>query len=387
MRLYNTPNVGSILIAGNLTAIDLNDVSTNYPVTAQWSQSFGLNQAPLTWTPTITNVANQLEVPLSGASIDGFPLNGQFFLMSYWDTVVFSPINYSTTSAPILGVKFVTSGRGLLSTNCWALADQTVYGVDSRDIWVFDGNTFKGIANQRVKNWFYDDLDTQYIYQVFMICNTQRNQIELYYPNADAVGGRPNRMLSYRFDLDCWNPPREITNATFATESPVWPLGANTTPNLGLRTVVYARGLANRNLVQKDDGYNFLGPQTVEYPIVSSFRRDNIKLLEDYSGKLMVHRLLPEVNNLTYTGVPANPVQNPFLVGSVDIKVEGANSVGQAPLETTAETMATNTDYPWVQITQNAHRVNSLIIGNVSTENIWICNASTWQYTQVEDDR
>ena len=85
--------------------------------------------------------------------------------------------------------------------------------------------------------------------------------------------------------------------------------------------------------------------------------------------------------------MPVNPEQTAFNVGSISVQVEGANSVGQAPQETTAVTMATNTDYPWVQIAQNAHRVNSLIISNSSTENIWICNSTTWQYTATEDDR
>jgi len=140
-------------------------------------------------------------------------------------------------------------------------------------------------------------------------------------------------------------------------------------------------------LVQQDEGYNFLGPQTREYEINSYFRRDNIKLLEDYSGKLLVHRILPEVVNLNDIGLPINPVQTPSRIGSVDVKLEGANSVGQQPLETTAITMATDTDNPWVQISQNAHRVNSIELGNTSTTTIWMCNALTWQYTQTEDDR
>ena len=154
MRMYSTPNVGSILVAGNLTAVPISNPSTTitYPVTIQWSQAFGLNQAPLTWVPTITNVANQLEVPLRGPALDAFPSNGQFFLCSYWDTVVFSPLNYTTTSAPILGVRIYNQGRGILSSNCWANTDSSVYGIDARDVWVFDGTNFTGIGNQRVKN-------------------------------------------------------------------------------------------------------------------------------------------------------------------------------------------------------------------------------------------
>jgi hypothetical protein len=449
-----------------------------------------------------------------------------------------------------------------------------VYGIDARDIWQFDGQNFVGIGNQRVKNWFYNQLDQDYVERVFMETNTQKNQIEIYYPtrppiissiladgvtdkfscevltnpqsgilrtglsvvltgtesgtgsiagyaggpttyyvvtvDAEDVDGRysfqlsttpsgtpvalttgtltgvsfefasdgvPNMMLAYRHDLDCWNAPREVQAATFACESPVWTntvlyqntatttlTGSGTgarmnvllavdsyqpysTPNRrgtgyavgdtikvlgtalggetpandavitvtaidgpgrileverfatgtpldtwvyeeGSRTVVYARGLANRTLVEKELGYNFLGPLPEPYPINSRFRRDNIKMLQDYSGKLLVHRILPEVNNLDQFGLQIYPdFQSGIRTGSIGIKIEGANSVGQAPLQTTTETIATNSDYPWVQISQNAHRVNALEITNSSTENIWICPATTWQYTQTEDDR
>lgn len=305
MRMYNTPNVGSILVAGNLTATNKTTGQIEeYPVTVQWSQAFGLNDAPLTWTPTIANVANQLEVPLRGQSLDAFPCNGQLFLCSYWDTVVFSPINYTTTTAPILGVRLFTQGRGLLSANCFANTDKMIYGIDARDIWVFDGTSFTGLGNQRVKNWFFNQLDQNYIDRIFMISNTQRNQIEIYYPTIDATNGVPNKMIAYRYDLDCWNPPRDISSATMAAESPVRTFNGSTwTYKDASRTVIYARGAANQYIVQKDQGYSFLA----DAPIASYFRRDNLKLLNDYSGKLMVHRILPEFVNLSNDELPINP--------------------------------------------------------------------------------
>ena len=375
MRIYSTPNVGSILVAGNLTATLLDDTTVNYPVTVQWSQAFGLNQAPLTWTPTVTNVANQLEVPLRGACVDAFPCNGQFFLCSYWDTVVFSPLNYSTTAAPILGVRLFNQGRGLLSSNCWANTDKLVYGIDSRDIWVFDGQDFKGIGNQRVKNWFYDQLDPAYVDRVFMDVNTQKNQIEIYYPTTEADNGVPNRMLSYRYDLDCWNAPRNIASATMTCESPVF---VSNVANYGSRTIVYARGLANVQILQKDQGYTF----AIGGTITSQFRRDNIKLSSDYNNHVMVHRILPETVNLDTKGIPLYPSP-----GNVTVTVEGAYSVGSIPTAKTPVDVQIATDYPWAQINQNEFRVNSIEITNTSTTDVWMCSAVTWQVTQVEDDR
>ena len=385
VRIYSTPNVGNILVAGNLTTTDLNDVVTDYPVSVAWSQAFGLNDAPLTWQPTILNVANQLEVPLRGEVLDAFPSNGQLFLSSYWDTVVFTPMNYSTTSAPILGVRLFNQGRGLLSANCWANTDDMVYGIDARDIWVFDGRTFRGLGNQRVKNWFFDQLDSRYADRVYMEVNTQKNQVEIFYPDHNAPpGGVPNKMLSYRYDLDCWNPPRDVNHATFACEAPIWDPNTNTF-NLASRTVTYARGVEAAKIIQKDQGYTFVNGLAIN----SRFRRDNIKLIRDYSGKYLVHRILPEAVNLKSTGIPIDPAVDTALIGSIAVTLSGANSVGQAPLETTAETMSTDTDYPWVQINQNAHRVNTLKIENDATtpDTIWLVNAVTFQSTETEDDR
>lgn len=485
MRIYNTPNVGSILVAGNLTGT--NAVSGNlehYPVTVQWSQSFGLNQAPATWEPTTTNIANQLEVPLRGAALDAFPCNGNFFLCSYWDTVVFSPLNYSTTATPILGVRLFNQGRGLLSSNCWANTDQKVYGVDARDIWVFDGNSFQSLGNQRVKNWFYDQIDQQYYDRIFMEVNTAKNQVEIYYPDADAADGVPNKMLSYRYDLDCWNAPRDVDGATFACESPRWTndviypdmeqtstSGSGTgfaitikrgynqyyAPNgilsitsggsgyahgdtitvsgelmggvsptndcimtvgrvsvtgavetlvtdqygaLGgtparvwyydsaSRCVVYARGFEDRSLLQKDQGFDFVSGATNEaVPLTSLFRKDNIRMIPDYSGKVLIHRILPEVINLDRDALQIDPVLQYYRVGEIDITLGGANSVGQVPTENTTATIATNTDDPWIQISQNAHRVNTLIVSNTSSSTTWQLTALSVQLTQTEDDR
>ena len=192
-------------------------------------------------------------------------------------------------------------------------------------------------------------------------------------------------MLSYRYDLDTWNAPRDVTSATFSCESPIWTYdGVNWVQNEGSRTVVYAQGVGEETqLIQKDQGYSMANGD----PITSGFRRDNIKLLPDYSGKLMVHRLLPEAINLNDNGLPISPGATPSLEGTISVQVEGSNSVGQPVQDLNSEGVAINTDYPWVQISQNAHRVNSLELGNTSTTNIWMCSATTWQYTQVEDDR
>jgi hypothetical protein len=403
VRLYNTPNVGALLVAGDITKVTDDDVIERYPTLFRNSQGF-LDQngnpldAPVSWSPSDPAIvtADETPLPIRGPILDAFPCNGQLFVSSYWDTVAVSPLNFATTDVPTLGARPFNQGRGMLSSNCWANTDKLVYGIDARDIWVFDGQDFNGIGNQRVKNYFFDQVDPAAYDQIFMQTNTQRNQIEIYYADKDAEDGVPNKMLSYRFDLDVWNSPRDVSSATFAVEAPVYSYDAGTmtyTPLLSSRTVVYAQGIAESQLIQKDQGYSFIN----DTPIESLFRRDNIKLAQDYSTKIMVHRVLPEVVNLGAVANENNEIPIYPSPGEITVTVEGANSVGSIAGTNGGSIVSValyvdangsdNTRSPWAQINQNAFRVNSLSLSNSSTTDIWMCNATTWQITEVEDDR
>ena len=147
--------------------------------------------------------------------------------------------------------------------------------------------------------------------------------------------------------------------------------------------MVYGRGLTDKQLVQKDQGYSFLTSNAnPSGNIESSFRRDNVKLTANYSTLSMVHRILPEVVNMNNNELPEYPS-----TGNVSVTVEGANSVGSEPAVKTPVTMAIDTNNPWCQINQNAFRVHAIEVSNTSNTDIWMCSATTWQFTSVEDDR
>jgi hypothetical protein len=378
MRMYATPNVGSILIAGNLTAKLTNNTVKNYPATVQWSQSFGLNSGPTTWAPTATNIANQLEIPVRGPIVDGFPANGNFYVCSYWDTCVFSPIAYQGTNYPVLGVKLLNQGRGLLNENCWANADQTIYGLDARDLWVFDGNNFKSLGNQRVKDWFFANLNPTWADRTFVVNNTSKNQIEYYFPDLNSTGGC-NQMLAYRYDLDVFQAPRTIdvpngAGASHAVESPRLVSG---TFNPASRSVVYSRFDASSKLIQKDTGTTWHDGSA----ITSTFQRDNIALGLNYSQQALMHRVLPEIYNIDTNGLPINGV------GNITIALGGSDAVGVTSTFTPATTLSISSTNPWIQANQNAYRVYALKLNNTSSTDTWQATAVSWQFIPTEDDR
>jgi len=366
LRVYSAPNVGAVLICGNLT-YEIGGTVYNLPTTVRWSQAFGLNSGPTTWAPTATNIANEVDVPVRGPLIDGFSLQGNFYAMSYWDTVVFSPIAYTTTAAPVFGIRLLNQGRGVLNENCWANTDNLVFGIDARDVWRFDGGTFTPVGNQRVKNYIYDNIDPANYNQVFMINNSAAYQIEIYYPDLNSTGFC-NKMISYRYDLDIWNPPKDVERAVEATEAPVYTANV---PNIASRTIVYARGGgASSNaqpLVQTGIGNAFVGNTTID----CEFRRDNINFSQPYSAKVQIHRVLPMV-----TGT-----------GNLTVTVGGSNSMGQTATFKPAVNMPIDTDNPWIQVNQNDVRVTSIKFGSNNATDTWEVTQAEWQITVVEETR
>lgn len=367
VRNYCSPNVGNILIAGNITEDLDTGITVNYPTTVRWSQSFANTGYPATWEPTLTNIANEQEVPVRGPLIDGFFLGANFYVCSYWDTVVFSPIAYQNSTAPIFGVRLFNQGRGLINNNCWTNTDSSVYGVDSRDIWVFDGSNFAPLGNQKVRDYFFRNLNPSYSDRIFVTNNTQKNQIEVYFPNLESTGWC-NEMLSWRYDLNIWNAPKDIANACMACEAPVYTSGAF---KYASRTVVYAQGgIANKKLVQTNRGNGFINST----PIPAVFERTNITLQTEqgpvpYSNKVYVHRVLPEISG----------------TGNINITVGGSNSTAQAAQYGTTATTEIETNEPWVTTEQQAVRLPAIKVESNNATDPWNLTAMNWQATVVED--
>jgi len=367
VRNFCSPNVGNILIAGNITKdYTSSGLTINYPTTVRWSQAFANTGVPATWVPTLSNVANEQEIPVRGPIVDGFFLGGNFYVCSYWDTVVFSPIAYQNSTAPIFGVRLFNQGRGLINNNCWSNTDTNVYGVDSRDIWVFNGSDFAPLGNQRVRDYFFGNLSTTYSDRIFMINNTQKNQIEIYYPDLTSSGWC-NKMLSYRYDLQIWNAPKDIANACMGAEAPVYTGGVF---KFASRTVTYAPAGASSKLIQTNIGNSFINSAAIP----TLFERNNMVLQGSqgpvpYSSKIYIHRVLPEIAG----------------TGTIDITLGGANSTAQPATYGQTGRVSIVTDNPWVTTQQNNVRTVSVKVESNDATDAWNLTALNWQATVVED--
>jgi hypothetical protein len=200
-----------------------------------------------------------------------------------------------------------------------------------------------------------------------MVNNTQKNQIEIYYPDLTSSGWC-NKMLSYRYDLQIWNAPKDISNACMATEAPKFIDGAF---KLASRVVTYARGgVSGQKLVQTAVGNSFINSGAID----SQFERNNMVLVSSegtvpYSSKVYVHRILPEISG----------------TGKINITIGGANSTAQAATYGQTDSTLIDTNTPWVTTQQNTFRTMSVKFGSNDSTDTWNMTAINWQATVTED--
>ena len=198
-----------------------------------------------------------------------------------------------------------------------------------------------------------------------MVNNTQKYQIEIYYPDLNSTGWC-NKMLSWRYDLNVWNAPKDVDGACNACEAPVYDSGFQ----YASRCVTYGvGGVANSQLNQTGQGNSFNGD-----PIPVLFERNNVVLQTEkgpvpYSCKTYIHRALPEIAGS----------------GTVDITVGGANSTAQDPVYGQTGNVSIVTDNPWVTTQQNAVRTVSIKVESNDATDTWNLTAMNWQATVVED--
>ena len=188
---------------------------------------------------------------------------------------------------------------------------------------------------------------------------------DLYFPDLNSTGWC-NKMLSYRYDLDIWNAPKDVANACMGCEAPVYNSGFQ----YASRCVAYASGgVVNAQVNQTGQGNSFNGSA-----IPTLFERTNIVLQTEqgsvpYSSKTYIHRALPEIAGS----------------GSLDITIGGANSTAQIPVYGQTGTVAIVTDNPWVTTQQNVARTIAVKIESNDNSDTWNVTAMNYQAQVVED--
>jgi len=197
-------SLGYSLVAANFT---INDGSTiSYaPSTVRVSVQAATGGFPAIWLPGLTtDTADEFSINSTAPIFDMAELRGNMFIYSAENIHMLSIRGGQSQVVPYI------KGRGILNTNCVVEYEGNHFVVDATDIYTHNGSgTAKSLAEGRVKDYFFDNLNRTYYTLVHVIKQPVFNEIWVCYPKGVAT--KCSEAMIYNYRNDTWTF-RDLSN-------------------------------------------------------------------------------------------------------------------------------------------------------------------------------
>jgi len=170
----------------HLFAMNIIDCDGENPRKVHWSHPAEPGTIPITWDPTLPDYdAGFVELSdTPGAIIDGLAMRDSFQI--YKDDAIYA-VTYTgrySVAEPIWNFRLVTTSTGIYGRRLVCdIGGQHVF-VGDGDIYLYNGTDFKSIADERVKNFFFNNISRTNRDNSYMIFNERTAEVWLCYPEA-----------------------------------------------------------------------------------------------------------------------------------------------------------------------------------------------------------
>lgn len=181
--------------------LDKGDGSGMNPNSVAWSEPAEPWQEPTTWDQSDTSsIAGQIELSSTeGKIVDGLSLRDNFII-------------YKTNSIYNLGYiggqyvwqsREISNSIGLFAQGAVVqFLGQHVF-MSNDDVLVTDGNQFKSVASQKVRNIIFTDIDTLYFTKTFAVANYIQEEVWFCYPTTNST--YINKAAIWNYNTGVWS--------------------------------------------------------------------------------------------------------------------------------------------------------------------------------------
>ena len=214
---------GNLLVAGNLTERD----STNDAIIRRLSGVVRTSDVavpgsiPNNWNPFSAGVSTADEFTLSENNIiqDMKSLQGNMYI--YASDGIHAMRLTGNVNAPV-AFSPVTDEYGLLTTGGVIEYDGKHFVIGGNDIYLFAGNPgdIQSLADGRVRNYFYNNLNPIYEQQLFTLLNHRENEVWVCYPTLASLSGECDEALIWNYRDNTWTI-RDLDNVTAGDVGPI----------------------------------------------------------------------------------------------------------------------------------------------------------------------
>lgn len=214
---------GDFLIAGNLVerVSSTGTVIRSLPGIVRTSDIAAPGNVPANWNPFAdgVNTADEFVVTGDGIVKDFVELQGKMYI--YSNSSISSVTRTGNPSIPF-SVSPVTSAYGAITTDSVIEFDGRHFVVGSQDIYLFGGHpgSIQSVSEDKIRRYFYNDLNLGAIEQVFCFRYQQEDEIWLCYPSQDSIEDRADKALVWNYRNNTWSK-RDLPNAFNGVVGPV----------------------------------------------------------------------------------------------------------------------------------------------------------------------
>jgi hypothetical protein len=200
IRANLVKSFGDILIAGDLRVIDTGNNATikQLPGLIRTSNIANPGALPTNWNPysTSANTADEIQLSSSGIVRDMVTLNSQMII--YTDRSIHA-LNKTNNPTLPFSVTNITESYGATTLDSVIEFDGRHLVVGNNDLYLFTGNagSIQSIAEGKVRDFFYRDLNAEYIDNLFIFRNSSKDEIWINYP--EGVNQYPNKTLIWNY--------------------------------------------------------------------------------------------------------------------------------------------------------------------------------------------
>jgi hypothetical protein len=260
-----------------LFAINLTRGVDAYPTSFRWSDVALAGQVPRSWDPTdLSTVANEvLLAQLDSPLVDGLPLKNAMILYSGTQVLTVEYTGSMENAGQNLFVnRTIFTEGGMIAPNCAVEVEGKHYVFGVNDLYVHDGTAKDSIADGRVREWVFKNLNARLSDRCFVQHMPRYNEVLFGFVSGDSGS-------TFR------NPTRCNRAAVFNYVSGAWSFGD--LPNVSGGTLVNLdQTLTWRGAGQRKWG----GTGGTWYDLKDGFEKHVLFAASSLAGGAPSHRLL-----------------------------------------------------------------------------------------------
>lgn len=198
----------------HLFAFDILDCSGRNRRKVWWSHPAEPGQIPITWDVTKPEYdAGFIELSETpGSIVDALAMRDS--LQIYKDDAVYSATYTGRQDNQIFNFRMVTDAIGLYTKGCVCDVGGRHFIVSDGDIYIYDGTNFRSIADERVKNFFFSNVNSVYYWKTYCEYYHRTGEVWLFFPSLGEINC--DKALVWDVNENVWSY-REVPSANCAT--------------------------------------------------------------------------------------------------------------------------------------------------------------------------